>query len=77
MNLPALTWAEAERRHLATARGFTALNIPPGTIRRWAHEQRITAIAKAPRGAHLYDIAVVSEVAETLNHRPTAKGPCK
>lgn len=77
MNLQRLTWTQAGDAHLATARGFGALNIPAGTIRRWAHEHRITPHGKAPGGAHLYSIREVSEVAETMKTRPTAEGACK
>lgn len=72
-----LTWHQATEQHLATARGFTALGIPAGTIRRWASEKRITAHGKAPGGAHLYNIRDVSEVAETMNHTPTREVACK
>lgn len=74
MTLTRITWAEAEHRRLATARGFGALDIPAGTIRRWAHEDRIAAVAKAPGGAHLYDIQKVSVVAETISHHTTKRG---
>lgn len=74
MTLPRLTWSEAQNRRLATARGFQALEIPAGTVRRWAHEHRIEAVAKAPGGAHLYDIQKVSEVAETISHGNTCRG---
>lgn len=77
MTLLRISWAEAEGRRLATARGFGAFEIPASTIRRWAHEQRITAVAKAPGGAHLYEIHEVSVVAGTMNHRPTPQGTCK
>lgn len=64
MTLPAYTWDQAAILRLATARGFTALGIPPGTIRAWASQGLITAAGKAPGGAHLYDIAQVSAVAD-------------
>lgn len=73
--LPRLTWTEAQNRRLATALGFEgAFEIPAGTIRRWAHEHRITAVAKAPGGAHLYEIREVSVVAGTIEHTPTRRG---
>jgi hypothetical protein len=72
-----LTWHQAQAAGLATARAFTALAIPAGTIRRWAHEGRITAQGKAPGGAHLYDIGEVSAVAETINTTPRRRGTCK
>lgn len=74
MSLAKISWAEAHARRLATARGFGALEIPAGTIRRWAHEHRITAVAKAPGGAHLYEIHEVSVVAERMNPTLTALG---
>lgn len=77
MTLHRITWAEAADRRLATARGFQAFDIPAGTIRRWAHEHRITAVAKAPGGAHLYEIREVSVLAEKINHTPTRRGTCK
>lgn len=74
MTLEPITWKQAETNRLATARGFAALSIPAGTIRRWAHEGRIVACAKAPGGAHLYSIREVSVVAETMAHRPARTG---
>lgn len=74
--LPRLTWTEAQDRRLATARGFGAFDIPAGTIRRWAHEHRITAVGKAPGGAHLYEIHEVSVVAETMKPTPIELGAC-
>lgn len=59
MRLPRYTWDQAELLGLATAQGFTALGIQPATIRQWAHRQHITAVGKAPGGAHLYVIAIV------------------
>lgn len=58
--LPPLTWEQAEILGLATANGFKAIGIPAGTVRYWATEGLITAIGKAPGGAHLYEIATVS-----------------
>lgn len=69
MTLPHYTWDQAAAARLATARGFTALGIAPGTIRAWASEGLITAAAKAPGGAHLYDIASVSAVADRPRQR--------
>lgn len=62
--LPAYTWDQAAILRLATARGFTALGIAPGTIRAWASIGLINAVGKAPGGAHLYGIAEVSAVAD-------------
>lgn len=62
--LPAYTWDQAAILRLATARGFTALGIPPGTVRSWASAGLIHATGKAPGGAHLYDIAEVSAIAD-------------
>lgn len=72
-----LTWTQAQQQQLATARGFNALGIPAGTIRRWAHEHRIQAVAKAPGGAHLYSIQKVSVVAETLRPSTLSEVACK
>lgn len=58
------SWDQAEIARLATANGFRALGIAPATIRHWASEGLITAVGKAPGGAHLYDIARVSAVAD-------------
>lgn len=77
MTLNRITWTEAQNQQLATARGFKALKIPAGTIRRWAHEQRISAVAKAPGGAHLYSIQKVSALAEMMMVKTTNKGACK
>ena len=62
--LPSYTWDQATILRLATARGFTALGIAPGTIRAWASGGLIAAVGKAPGGAHLYGIAEVSAVAD-------------
>lgn len=77
MTLPAMTWAQANNSLLATARGFGALGMTASTIRRWAHEDRISAVGKAPGGAHLYSIREVSEVSEKLASRRLSKGACK
>lgn len=63
-NLQTYTWDQAAIAGLATARGFSALNIPATTIRKWASRGRILAAGKAPGGAHLYSIADVSRHAE-------------
>jgi hypothetical protein len=62
--LPAYTWDQAQILRLATANGFKALGINPATVRSWASEGLVTAIGKAPGGAHLYEIATVSAVAD-------------
>lgn len=64
MTLQRMTWDQAAIVRAATANGFRALNIPPGTVRRWAHEQRVQPVGKAPGGAHLYLIAEVAAVAQ-------------
>lgn len=64
MILQRMTWDQATILHAATANGFRALHIPPGTVRRWAHEHHIRAIGKAPGGAHLYLIDQVIATAE-------------
>lgn len=70
MTLNRYTWDQAEIARLATANGFKALNIPPGTIRAWASAGLIHAVGKAPGGAHLYDIGEVSAVADRPKRRP-------
>jgi hypothetical protein len=77
MTLARISWPEAQDRRLATARGFAAFEIPAGTIRRWAHEHKLSAVAKAPGGAHLYEIQEVSALAERMKHTPIARGACK
>lgn len=62
--LPRYTWDQAAILRLATARGFNALGIPAGTVRAWASGGLVTAVGKAPGGAHLYAIAEVSAVAD-------------
>jgi hypothetical protein len=71
MTLPRYTWDQATILGLATANGYRALNIPPGTIRRWASEGHIQAVGKAPGGAHLYQIAAVTRHAKTLKQPPS------
>lgn len=66
----AMTWDQAEILRLATARGFTALGIPAATVRWWASKGLITAVGKAPGGAHLYAISDVSEVAARPKKKP-------
>lgn len=63
-DLASYTWDQAAILRFATARGFTAFAIAPGTIRAWAAGGLIHAVGKAPGGAHLYDIAEVSAVAD-------------
>lgn len=72
MKLPTYTWDQATIAGLATANGFQALGIKPATIRKWASRHHITAVGKAPGGAHLYPIAAVSRHAL---HAPTDKTP--
>lgn len=62
--LPRYTWDQATILNLATARAFTVLGVPAGTVRAWASEGLIRAVGKAPGGAHLYQIAEVSAVAD-------------
>jgi predicted site-specific integrase-resolvase len=69
VTLPRYTWDQATILGLATANGYRALNIPPGTIRRWAHQGHIRAVGKAPGGAHLYPITDVTRHAQTLKQR--------
>lgn len=73
-NLANYTWDQAHIAGLATANGFRALNIAPGTIRSWASRGHITPAGKAPGGAHLYPIAQVAEQAtRTRAKRPTGR----
>jgi hypothetical protein len=64
MTLPRYNWDQAELLGLATARGFKAFDIPATRIRKWASRNKITAVGKAPGGAHLYPIQAVAEYAE-------------
>lgn len=73
MNLPRYTWDQAQILRLATARGFTAMHIPPATVRRWAADGLLTAVGKAPGGAHLYSIAEVAAVADRPKAKPGRK----
>ena len=59
-DLPRYTWDQAAILNLATARGFQAIGIPAATVRGWAADGVVTAVGKAPGGAHLYLIAEVS-----------------
>lgn len=68
--LPRYTWDQAQAARLATARGFAVLGIPAGTVRAWASQGLIHAAGKAPGGAHLYDIAEVSAVADRPRKTP-------
>jgi hypothetical protein len=65
-DLPRYTWDQATILGLATANGFRALGINAATIRKWASRPKtpIRAVGKAPGGAHLYAIAVVTRHAE-------------
>lgn len=72
-DLPRYTWDQAHILGLATARGFTALQIPATTVRRWASAGLLTASGKAPGGAHLYSIAEVSAVADRPKDKPGRK----
>lgn len=69
-NLQRYTWDQAQIAGLASARGFMAMEIPAPTVRMWAARGLITAVAKAPGGAHLYLISEVSEVAGRPKRRP-------
>ena len=73
MKLPHYSWDQAFIAGLATARGFTALGIEAPTIRKWASRGHITAIAKAPGGAHLYPIATVTRHAERHTNPATTR----
>lgn len=73
MTLPKYTWDQAHILSLATARGFSAFEIPAATIRRWAADGLLTAAGKAPGGAHLYSIAEVSAVADRQRNKPGRK----
>ena len=64
MKLPRYTWNQAQILGLATARGFIALGLKPATIRQWAKRNHITAVGKAPGGAHLYSISAISRHAD-------------
>ena len=64
MTLPSYTWDQAAVLGLATARGFGAFGLNASTIRQWAKRDHIKAVGKAPGGAHLYQISVVSKRAE-------------
>lgn len=70
MTLQRYTWDQAHIARLATANGFKALKIRPGTIRAWASQGLIHAVGKAPGGAHLYDIGEVSAVADRPRAAP-------
>lgn len=63
-DLQHMTWDQAHILGLGTCNGFKALGINPATVRRWASEGHIHAVGKAPGGAHLYNIAEVSAVAD-------------
>lgn len=73
MTLPHYSWDQAFIAGLATAKGFAALGLEPATIRKWASRGHITAIAKAPGGAHLYAIATVTRHAERNNQTTTVQ----
>lgn len=68
--LPRYTWDQAHILALATCNGFRALNINPATIRWWASTGVVTAVGKAPGGAHLYSIAEVSAAADRPRRKP-------
>jgi hypothetical protein len=70
MSLDAYTWDQAAIAGLATANGFRAFNINPATIRWWASQGLVTAVGKAPGGAHLYSIAEVSAAADRPRRKP-------
>mgnify|MGYP001544856222 CR=1 FL=1 len=65
--LPRYTWDQAELLGLASARGFGAMGLNSTTIRKWASRDKITAVGKAPGGAHLYEIRAVATYAERMN----------
>lgn len=72
MSLPKYTWDQATMLGLATAKGFRAVGIKPSTVRKWASRHQITAVGKAPGGAHLY---VISAVTKHADRRTLATGP--
>ena len=65
-DLPRYTWDQAEVLGLATARGFQAFGIPAATVRSWAAAGKVTAVGKAPGGAHLYPMGDVLAVAHRV-----------
>lgn len=75
MTLDLYTWDQAQILGLATANGFNALGIKPATVRWWASQDLITAVGKAPGGAHLYEISAVSAAADRPKHRPGRRPP--
>lgn len=64
------SWDQAQISQLATANGFRAFGIAPATVRAWASDGLLTAVGKAPGGAHLYEIAAVSAVAARPRRKP-------
>jgi len=73
IRLPRYTWDQATILQLATANGFKALGLNPATIRWWAAQGLITAIGKAPGGAHLYSIGEVSAASDRPRQKPGPK----
>ena len=71
--LPRYTWDQAQILGLGTARGFQAFGFHSSTIRHWASDGLITAVGKAPGGAHLYVIAEVAKAADRERDTPGRK----
>jgi len=67
------TWDQAAILQLATANGFRAFELNPATIRWWAAQGLITAVGKAPGGAHLYSIGEVSAASDRPRQKPGPK----
>lgn len=53
-DLPRVTWLTAATMNWWPSKAFRSVGIPPGTVRRWAHEGRIDPVALGPRGSVLY-----------------------
>ena len=54
MNLPHLTWEQAQARHLWPASAFLPLGITAGAIRKRASRGPLRPVAIGPRGCRLY-----------------------
>ncbi|GEM_PF-1097912 len=52
-----------------TRAAAVAANVPPGTIRRWAHEGRIARHGTDNHRRTLYDLNEVTRVADTIAAR--------
>lgn len=63
-SLPKYNWDQATILRLATANGFRAVGINPGTIRSWVNRGAFKPVGKAPGGAHLYRYDDVVDHAE-------------